>query len=233
MSTGQVARLAFFSPDLLDRTPAGAQILDRLPSWAQESHEVTVQVLEAVAQTEAPSGVVAILEFPGPAPLSDHARDRLGLVLDGVGDPGNVGTMLRTADALGTSYVLTHGTSVDPYAPKVVRAAMGAHFRLDVYPNVCWQEALAQLPGVEVIAAVAAGGEPVMCFDWPDRGLLALGSEAHGLSAEVEESAATRVHIPMRRGVESLNAAVAASILMYSALADVRPWTQSVTDERI
>jgi TrmH family RNA methyltransferase len=233
VQTRQRARLSFYDPESLGRTAAGMRLLGCLSDWTDEAHEVSASALDAVAQTETPSGVVAILELPAPGPLASHSRDRLGLVLDRLGDPGNVGTILRTADALGLSYVVALDGSADLFAPKVVRAAMGAHFRLELYQHMLWKDVEAQLPGVSVVAAVPAGGDPLPDFVWPERALLVVGSEASGLSPEVESSVERRVRVPLRPGVESLNAAVAAAVTMYAALAQSPSPAQSVTDERV
>jgi TrmH family RNA methyltransferase len=176
----------------------------------------------AAAQTEAPAGVIAALELPHPEALSTHSGDRLGLILDRVGDPGNLGTMLRTADALGVRYAATLPGTVDLFSPKVVRAGMGAHFRLDLYQHADWDEVRRQLENVCVLAAASKAGELLPDVEWPERIALVIGSEAHGLSKEIEATVNRRVRVPMRAGVESLNAAVAASIIMYAAIVTSR-----------
>jgi TrmH family RNA methyltransferase len=231
IAAGRPATFAFYEPELLERTEAGSRLLAQLDGWADKSHEVAPHVLESIARTETPSGVVAVIRATDPPPLSDHAHDRLGLALDRIADPGNLGTILRTAAALGVRYVLTLPESADLFAPKVVRAAMGAHFGLDLYQHEPWNGARAQLGNVEVVAATTGAGDPLQGFSWPSAALLVVGSEAHGLSSDVESSVGRQVHIPMSPGVESLNAAVAAGIVMYAALTapDRR---RSVTDER-
>jgi RNA methyltransferase, TrmH family len=174
-------------------------------------------VLAAVSQTETPPGVLAVLRGPEAAPLSTHGGDAFGLVLDRLGDPGNAGSILRTADAAGTGYVVATPDTVDLYAPKVVRAGMGAHFRLPLYQGVSWDELAVALPGTDLVATKPNAGDSVFNFRWPPRAALIVGSEAHGLSAPLDR-VAHWVHIPMRQGVESLNASVAASIAIYAAL---------------
>jgi TrmH family RNA methyltransferase len=95
---------------------------------------------------------------------------------------------------------------------------MGAHFRLPIYRAVPIVRLLAELPETSLVALDASAASTVYDYNWPGRTALVIGSEAHGLSPEVAESAAERVRIPMRSGVESLNAAVAASIALYAAL---------------
>ncbi len=215
--TGQTASLALYDPDLLKRSAAGSLILQSLPSWSERAYEVDERVLSAAAQTEHPGGVLAVVPLPTPPPLSGHIHDRLGLILDRVADPGNAGTILRTADAAGVGYVVALTGTVDLFAPKVVRAGMGAHFRLPLYTDLSLEEITAQLP-VPLVASVVGEGKRLYDLTWPPHAALVIGSEAHGISPLTDEVVSLRVHIPMREGVESLNAAVAASIIIYAAL---------------
>jgi TrmH family RNA methyltransferase len=205
-----------FDPDALRRSAAGATLLKRLPGWAEQTHEVDSRILSAVAQTETPAGIVAVLRLPHPPPLTTHSGDRYGLILDGLSDPGNAGTILRTADAFGLGYAVTTPGSVDLFSPKVVRAGMGAHFRLPLYEHVSWPEISEALPGVDLVVADAEEGEPVQQIVWPERTGIVIGSEATGVSAEALAAAHMKVCIPIRPEVESLNAAVAAAILLYA-----------------
>jgi len=218
MASGQAATLAVYDPVLLSRSSAGSSLLAQLPRWADRSYEVDARVLRAATQTETPSGVVAAARRPRVDPLETHQDDRLGLILDRLSDPGNAGTILRTADAAGVGFVATLPGSVDLFAPKVVRAGMGAHFRVPLYPGIPWSELAAARRDVPCVAMEAHGGESLYTFRWPERVSLLVGSEAHGISPESQERVDARVHIPMKSGVESLNAAVAASIVIYSAL---------------
>jgi RNA methyltransferase, TrmH family len=218
MASGQTATLALYDPVLVSRSSAGSALLGPLSRWADRSYEVDARVLRAAAQTETPSGVLAALRRPQVDPLQTYHDDRLCLILDRLSDPGNAGTILRTADAAGVGFVVTLPGSVDLFAPKVVRAGMGAHFRVPLYPGIPWSELDAARGDVPCVAIEAHRGESLYTFRWPERVSLLVGSEAHGISAESQERVNSRVHIPMKSGVESLNAAVAASIVIYSAL---------------
>lgn len=217
VTAGQSATLVLYDPDQLSGTASGSQLLERLPDWAVRSHEVTPSVMAAAAQTETPAGVIAALQLPRPEPLCSHAGDSIGLILDRVGDPGNLGTILRTADALGVGYVATLPGTADLFSPKVVRAGMGAHFHIDLYQHIGWDEVTRQLKNISVFAATAKAGSSLPDLQWPDRFALVIGSESHGLSEELETAVDGHVRIPMRPGIESLNAAIAASIIMYAA----------------
>lgn len=213
----QPATLVLYDPDLLRKSTAGSLLLPDLPAWAGRSFEVDEHVLAAAAQTETPAGVVAVLRRPEPASLASHDSDHLGLVLDRLADPGNAGTILRTANAAGVAYVAALPGTVDLFAPKVVRAGMGAHFRLPLFQPVSEEDLKRALPDVTLVAIDMHGTFPIAEFVWPERTALLVGSEAHGLSPAAESLPATTVRIPMREGAESLNAAVAASIAIYAA----------------
>lgn len=217
VQTRQAASLVLYNPELLMLSAAGSSLLAEISAWASRAVEVDQRVLSAASQTETPAGVLAVLRVPEWPPLASHAGDRFGLLLDGLTDPGNAGTIVRTAAAFGVDYLVGIG-GVDLFAPKVVRAGMGAHFRLPIYSHLSWPEARAALPTPTMVAADAKAGEPAETFRWPSCTGLVVGSEASGLSAVAGEAIQSRVHIPLRPGVQSLNAAVAASILLYIGL---------------
>jgi TrmH family RNA methyltransferase len=216
--TGQFATIALYDPDLLRRSAAGTSLLGQLPRWAESAHEVDAHVLTAAAQTEHPSGVLAVLRMREEPPLATHDADHFGVILDAVSDPGNTGTIVRTAAAAGVNYLLALGGSADLYSPKVVRAGMGAHFRLPLYQHISWDDIASSLPDVTLVATDARADQSIYGFEWPQRSALVIGAEAYGLSRAALAQSPARVRIPMTRGVESLNAAVAASIVIYSAL---------------
>jgi TrmH family RNA methyltransferase len=181
---------------------------------------VTDAELEALADTEHPQGVVAVLQPPhwrlediAPAP------ERPVLVLDGVQDPGNVGTILRTALGLGGAGVVALKGTADLYNAKVLRGSMGALFRLPaVMTDAADWLAWAAGAGVE-IWVTAADGEPLGRRATSTRTrapvALVLGNEGAGVGSALSDVAHRRVAIPLERGVESLNVAVAAGIRLY------------------
>jgi TrmH family RNA methyltransferase len=218
VATGQEAEIVLYDPEALSRTQAGEALMSVLSGWSAQVYEADARVLAAAAQTDTPAGVVAALRFPSPGPLHEHAHDRLGLILDRLADPGNAGTILRTAAAAGAGYVVTTSGTVDLFAPKVVRAGMGAHFRLPLYDDISWDVIDGELTGVQLVVAEIEGSVSVFEYAWPEVAALVVGSEAHGLSDEAKARTTAAVSIPMQPGVESLNASVAASIIMYLAL---------------
>lgn len=217
LSTAQPATLTLYDPETLQRSPEGALLLAELVTWAPESYEVDPHVLKAAAQTDHPSGALAVLKLPSLPPLEHQREARFGVILDTVSDPGNAGTIARTALAAGADYLVSTSNSVDLFGPKVVRAGMGAHFRLPLYASVTWDQLRLALADTAFVAASVRAEHSVYHFVWPKYCALVVGSEAHGLSVEAESTIKARVRIPMQPGVESLNASIAAGILIYAA----------------
>lgn len=176
---------------------------------------VTEAIMQAVCDTKSPQGVCASFDLPTPLPLED-APARV-VAMDGVQDPGNLGTIWRTADAAGFGGLLLGEGCADPLSPKVQRAAMGSGFRLPFMQASDLPEALEDMKrsGWTVIAADLHG---IDFYSRPDPGscfVLVIGNEARGISQRTRLAADMLLKLPMRGGAESLNAAVAAGIMMY------------------
>jgi RNA methyltransferase, TrmH family len=173
---------------------------------------VSQEVMQHVSSTEQPQGIVAIL----PMPVPDMPRQpRRVLILDSVRDPGNMGTILRTAAAAGVQLVILSPDCVDPYNPKVLRSGMGAHFRLPI-AEAAWREITVYCEGLPVYLAASDGEAQYDRVDWSAWALI-IGSEAHGASEAARALATTRVRIPMAAATESINAGVAAGVLLFEA----------------
>jgi TrmH family RNA methyltransferase len=177
---------------------------------------VTEQVMRAASDTQSPQGLLAVLEMRS-LPLPDHPD--FIFIPDGVGDPGNLGSMLRSAAAVGVDLVCLPPGTVDIYSPKVVRAGMGAHFRLPLMTG-SWQEIAAQLQhaGVQLFVAAAGQGAAYNQADFRPPLALVIGGEASGAGEFARRLHHQPVHIPMTPGVESLNAAAAAAVLLFEVL---------------
>lgn len=201
----------FVTSEYLRGTPEAASLVDTLAP-AAVIVEVSDEVMAAMAETVTPQGILAVSSIPDLAPVAGEA---FTLIPDQVRDPGNLGTMLRTAWAAGvTQILLPHGT-VDYTNPKVVRAGMGAHFHLPIH-TLDWTEIWERLASARVWLAEARRGQSYETVDWRGETALVVGGEATG-AGRGARSGAEYVHIPMAPGVESLNAAVAASILLFEA----------------
>ncbi|MCW2670983.1 MAG: methyltransferase [Frankiales bacterium] len=179
--------------------------------------QVDAKVLEALAETVTPQGLVGVAPLLS-AVLPD--RPQLVAVLHEVNDPGNAGTVIRTADAAGADGVVLTAGSVDPHNGKCVRASAGSLWHLPVVTDADALDTIAalQAQGVRVLAATGAGEADLDELD----GLAAatawvLGTEAHGLPAEVLAAADVRVRIPIHGRAESLNLATAAAVCLYSS----------------
>ncbi len=193
----------------------GAALLESLS--ARTTVRTTPEhVLARVAATDTPQGVVAAVRSPrtslGGLTLPERATL---LVLDAVQDPGNFGTLVRTADALGAAAVLALEGTVDPWNPKAVRAAAGSSFHL---PVVCAGTAIAldwlKAERFHVLAADARG-QPIDRAPSASRLALVVGNEGAGIGAAVAAAADARIAVPIRGSAESLNVGVAAGILLY------------------
>lgn len=215
--------IALYLPERLGQTEHGAALLEHLAAL-DTAFPTTDAILDDVADTVTAQGVVAAVPFPDLAPRPGS----LILVLDRIRDPGNCGTILRTAEAAGVGQVyLTPGT-VDPFNPKVVRGGMGAHFRLPIHMLDRWEELVAALVGFpQVLLAEAGVGRPYEQVDWTRPTALIVGGEARGARERAGELATKEVTIPMAGRAESLNVAVATGILLFEALRQQRAANQA------
>lgn len=191
--------------------PDHTEILHQLDIPVQE---VSAEVMAVMSDTETPPGVLAVLPI---LLRSLPPRPERLLILDEIRDPGNLGTMLRTAAAAGVDGVLLSPGCVDPYNPKVVRAGMGAHFRLSIQQMV-WPEIAKVTQAMKVWLAAADGTLPYTDVNWREPTALLIGSEAHGAGKEAAALATGSIYVPMFAATESLNAATAAGIILFEAL---------------
>ena len=188
-----------------------------LPNLPREVRAVQVprDVMETISPMKTPQGALFLARLPETRPPETLAGDRY-LVLDGVQDPGNVGTIWRTADALGADGLILVGNCADPYSPKVVRSSMGACFRLPVYETdaggLC---ALLERSGIPLSATALREDTVSLEQARLDRAAVIIGSEGSGVSPELLARSGQTIKIPMRERCESLNAAAAAAIVLW------------------
>jgi RNA methyltransferase, TrmH family len=167
-------------------------------------------LMREMSSLDTPAGLIALVETPEEREVSAGVT----VVLDAVQDPGNAGTILRTAEAFGVGCVVALKGSVDLFAPKVVRASSGSVFRVPVRRHLRWGDV--GVNGRPVFVSTVRGGVDPKGIDWSVGAVLVIGNEGRGVSEDLV-GMGTAVSIPTR-GVESLNAAVAASILIYEAI---------------
>ena len=211
------ALAAGLTPDWIfcvERLPSRSQeTLGRLKKRRVEIISVSDAVLQACSKTETSQGLIAVLPFPR---LAAPTQPGMMLIADSLRDPGNLGTLLRSAAASDVDVVLLAPGSVDAYNPKVVRGAMGAHFRLPIL-EAAWAEIAKRVRGMNIYIAAADGELTYTETIWTQPAALIVGSEAGGASEDAAQLATKRISIPLSREVESLNAAVAASIILFEA----------------
>ncbi|MCX7680830.1 MAG: RNA methyltransferase [Anaerolineae bacterium] len=198
----------------VESSDRGKALLTSLREAQVACYEVSEKVLAACSDTETPQGILAVLPIPTPIP---PPQPRLVLVLDRVRDPGNLGTILRTALAAGVEQVLLAPGTVDATNPKAVRAAMGAHLWLPV--TTCpWELIAASVAHCDVWLASAKGETLYTAVDWKRPVALIVGGEASGAGTQAHALARGEVYIPMSPVVESLNTAVATAVLLFEVV---------------
>lgn len=188
------------------------------PAQSAECYAVPAHVLAAISQVKTPQGVAAVCAMP-PA-LAPEAMGQRLILLENVQDPGNVGTVLRTLDAAGfDGCILTPGCA-DPFGPKALRATMGSVFRVPL----CFVQDAAETVralnarGYATIAAALDGEDFYRRAPLPERLCVLIGNEGAGLTEQTRLACTHRFRLPMRGGAESLNAAVAAAVMMYDLI---------------
>src|SRR5881398_2907279 len=224
LGAGVAFQGALVAPDLA-RTERGTALVAELQGHGVAVEEVGARIFAELADTETPQGIIAVIE-PRRWSAGDFTPSpgAVALVIDGVQDPGNVGTLIRTAHALGAAGTVVLRGTADPTSPKALRAAMGATFRHTVVPLddngfIAWARAhgvtlwAAAADGLPLHRAVGSrdgrrggGGGPIAVI---------VGNEGAGIRPQLNALAAQRVAIPLAQGAESLNVAVAAGILLY------------------
>ncbi|MBA2284830.1 MAG: RNA methyltransferase [Ktedonobacteraceae bacterium] len=236
LDAGMLPREVYYQPDLLQRTEEGKSLLARLLHVSAVPREGLVEVSErviaALGEAQTSQGVISVLAMETFDPSILRARRAAVprpalLILDDLADPGNMGTLLRTALAADVDEVLLTPHCVDCYSPKVVRAAAGAHVALPISANQGWQALVERVRmhcggRPRVLLAEAGSGHLYYEQDLKAPFALIIGSEAHGPSQAARALATLTISIPLANGVESLNAAMAAGIVLYEGVRQSR-----------
>lgn len=196
------------------------KLLEQAASMQLKLTCVSEAVMKKIADTETPQGIIAVCRMQEQPLEQLLASGKLLLVLDRVGDPGNIGTMLRTADAAGVGGIILLKGTADIYAPKTVRSSMGSLFHVPVLSGVAEQEFIAnsKKAGYQLLVTALDGADNLYQADLKGRLAFVMGNEAGGVSASLLQQADKRVFIPMRGKAESLNVAMAAGIVMFEAM---------------
>lgn len=244
-AVGVTPFLIVYNPDDLERTAEGRKLLGQIQAAGADGsaqvYEAAPAAIERAADTRSPQGVVAAVALADVAPAKVRARRRgrmrpIVLLLDAIRDPGNLGTILRSALAADADEVALGPGCADAFNPKVLRAGAGAHFRLPVRELASWAEARELLRGApaarQVLVAESEGRVPYAECDLTLRTGLIVGNEAHGISPEAAKLATQRISIPMYNHVESLNAAVATSVILFEAARQRRAAEREEHDEK-
>src|SRR3954470_20772675 len=211
METGTTPRLLLVRAD---RSGAAAAADLALPANAPVRY-VAPRLFDRLSDVQTPQGVLAV--FPLPEWSHDAEGVPLVLVLDRLRDPGNLGTLLRSAAGAGVTGVYLTPESVDPWSPKVVRAGMGSHFRVPMFPLDAQRSAELQTRVPLRVAAQAGATRTYDSIDWTPPVALIVGGETEGVSPALARWATDEVAIRLHNGVESLNAAVAGAVMLFEA----------------
>jgi TrmH family RNA methyltransferase len=215
LAAGVELLTAYVDVGAADPVPA---LADRLRGAGVEVHVLAAGVLARSTDTVTPQGIAAVARRPA-APAAPGRVPALLLVLAGVADPGNAGTLLRSAEAAGATGVWCTSGSVDVYGPKAVRASAGSLFRVPVRDEVEAAAAVADLrtAGTRVLGTVARGGTPPDEVDLGGPCALVLGNEAHGLDPVWHDAVDEWLTVPIAGRAESLNVAMAGTVLCFEA----------------
>ncbi|MFW5713353.1 MAG: TrmH family RNA methyltransferase [Brevefilum sp.] len=209
---GWPIEFVLFDESLSER---GMALINNLKSEGDISiSQIAPELMAEITDTETPQGILAVLKR-WMLPIPDSPT--LILIADQIRDPGNMGTLLRTAEAARVDAVILSPGTVDAFSPKVVRAAMGAHFRLPIHEHN-WEEIQSVVKNLTTFQAESGDGVPLWHTDFSQPLALLIGGEAFGATKQGRSLATQKVTIPMPGRAESLNAAVAAGILIAEVL---------------
>ena len=213
---------ALIYSDQLATKERAAALIRELDKMAAKSAAVSEKLLASISYTKTPQGIIVLATRPT-TNRKRFAQNQDGIpllvILHGINNPVNLGAILRTAEAAGVSGVLTTSGTTDPFSPKSLRGAMGAAFRLPIWTDLTYEEAIdwCRQRSLQIICADAHATRSYTEFDWRVPTALVVGAESKGLSAAEISFAGAATRLPMKGLTESLNVAVATGILLYEA----------------
>lgn len=215
LAAGATPRLCFYDPDT---QPAGSSsAIGQASDRGARIVPVTATVMRALSDTDAPQGIVAVFAIPELPIPNEPTTVPLYVVADAIRDPGNLGTLIRSAAGAGAQALFVAPGTTDPFAPKVVRAGMGAQFRLPVRGLDWTQPDPALVSCRQRLVATTGAAATYDSIDWTRPSCLIIGNEAAGLSDAARALSTGGVSIPLAAGIESLNAAVAGAVVLFEA----------------
>lgn len=210
-AAGWSFRFGLYTDELSQR---GQALIHRLQAQEISCEQVSADLLGSISETKNSQGIFAVLDL-APLPIPENLS--FTLILDSIHDPGNLGTLLRTAAAAGVQAVFLPPETTDAFAPKVVRAGMGAHFHVPVQA-LSWAEIRTRMASLNIYLAEMDGSLSCWQADFRSPLALIIGGEAEGASRPARRMAVQPVSIPMPGKAESLNAAMAGAILMFEVV---------------
>jgi RNA methyltransferase, TrmH family len=213
---------AVIASEELIRKPQASESFAELSKTARRVATVSEKLLESISYTKTPQGIVVLARRPESSQArleASVANNALLVVLHQINNPVNVGAILRTAEAAGVTGIITTRNTSDPFSPKSLRGAMGSAFRLPIWRNAVFDEAIGwcREREIKLVATDVAADLKHTDWDWKRASALVLGPESTGLSDEELTKTDRTVKIPMQGEVESLNVSVAAGIILYEA----------------
>ena len=208
-----------YKPELVKTVFATEEYLKENPVEGFDVISVPDFILESLCETKTPQGIVAVASF-GEAASVGFIGDCLLVYLDNVKDPGNVGTIIRTADAAGADGVILSKECADIYNSKTLRATMGSAFHIQVIYEDEYLSILKNLKeqGYKIFAGCLDAKGYIFDEDFKGKSVICIGNEAHGISDELVNIGVNKTKIPILGKAESLNAAIAGAVMMYEAV---------------
>ncbi|MCX7922491.1 MAG: 23S rRNA (guanosine(2251)-2'-O)-methyltransferase RlmB [Clostridia bacterium] len=206
--------------ETFSQSKGGIEVLSQASKKNYEVYEVPDKLFNEISDTDSPQGILAVIKIKRNRLDDLFDNNSFIVILDSIQDPGNMGTIIRTADAAGAAGVIISRGCVDLYNPKVLRSTMGSIFHIPFYLSDNLIESIATIKsrGIKTYAAHLKGTANYYEVDIDSCSAIIVGNEANGISDEVANSADLLVKIPMPGRAESLNASVAASLLIYEAV---------------
>ena len=219
-------RTFLWCPEVL-RGPEAAELAERLRARAADSYEISAKTLERIADRDRPDGLISVIEMPDWQPDAlELGEQALLLVSDGIEQPGNLGTLIRTLDACNADALVLTGTRTKRTNVKVFRASHGAVLRIPTLSFDTVAEAQQWLDGAGfgIYLADTEGADRYCNTDYHQRTAIVMGNERYGISREWYREDATHVYVPMLGKADSLNVSISAAVLLYEARSVLDGW---------